>query len=291
VSLRTFLRLSVAVGVMGQIFVPEVGGQTAVSAADTPAAWARFDLQVTSRRLWHGLTRVSGLAATTQIQAGTRVPGGSLAAGAIETWDLCQCLGNVRLLGGSRRGPGELDLWGEYRIGAGDVGVSAGIVRYIFHGRSRLGGIGSESNSTELYLTAEVQHIYLSPRMSAWIDLGPVRGTYLELGGTLPLLGWPYPPFHEIYLDGELGFSVSQGPNPDKPGQLARFRDNAFTHARLKLGFDLLRRQYTTFPVGLELQANFDDATRRPRSAPSRDLSFGVSAGFLWYLPLNRSGR
>ncbi len=44
---------------------------------------------------------------------------------------------------------------------------------------------------------AIAQQIYLSPRMSAFIDLGPVGGTYLELGGSLPFLGWPYPLFHE----------------------------------------------------------------------------------------------
>jgi hypothetical protein len=279
-------RLPVAVAVIGQLFAAEGSGQTAVPAAAAPTLWAQFDLQATTRRLWHGLTRVSGLGVTSQAQIGTRVPLGSLAAGAMQTWDLCQCLGNVRLLGGRRRGLGELDLWGEYRIGTGDFGLSAGVVRYIFEGSRARGGIGSESNSTELYVTAEAQQIYLSPRLSAWIDLGPVGGTYLELGETIPLLGWPYPPFLEVYLDGELGFSISQGPNPNDPAQLARFRSNSFTHARLKVGADVLRRAYTTIPISLEFQANFDGAAKRPRSGVSRDFAFGLSAGLLWYLPL-----
>jgi hypothetical protein len=274
---------------IGQLLAAESQGQT--GAADSSAVRARLDLQATTRRLWHGLTRVSGLAATSQVQIGVRAPGGSVAVGALETWDLCRCLGKVPLLGGSRRGPGELDLWGEYRIGTGDFGLSAGLVRYMFHGSSGRGGIGSELNSTELYLTVEVQQIYLSPRASAWVDLGPVRGTYLEVGGSVPLLGWPYPPFHEFYLDGEIGFSVSQGPNPNEPTQLTRFRSNGVTHARLKVGVDLLRRRYTTIPVSIEFQANFDEATRRPRGGPARDVSFGVSAGFLWYVPLARSPR
>jgi hypothetical protein len=288
-SSRTSLRLPLLLSLLAPVLPSGAAAQS--SAGDSTAVWARFDLQATTRRLWHGLTRVSGLAATTQLQVGARAPLGSVAVGAIETWDLCRCLGKVGLLGGSDRGPGELDLWGEYRIGTGDLALSAGVVRYIFHGRTGSGGIGSESNSTELYLTAEVQQIYLSPRMSAWVDLGPVRGTYLEIGGSLPLLGWPYPPFHELYLDGEIGFSVSQGPNATKPTQLARYERNRLTHARLKLGADLLRRRYTSFPVGLELQANFDEAVRRPRSGPGRDLSFGASAGFLWYVPLVRSPR
>jgi hypothetical protein len=283
------LRLPLVLGLLGQLPPSTTYGQG--PAGDSATAWARLDVQATTRRLWHGLTRVSGLAATSQVQVGTRAPFGSLAVGAFETWDLCQCLGKVRLLGGSKRGPGELDLWGEYRVGTGDFALSAGAVRYIFHGRTRDGGIGSEWNSTELYLTAEVQQVYLSPRVSAWVDLGPVRGTYLELGGSLPLLGWPYPPFHEIYLDGEIGFSVSQGPNPDQPAQLARFKSNSVTHARLKLGADLMRRRHMSFPVGIELQANFDEAVRRPRSGPARDLSFGISAGFLAYVALARSPR
>jgi hypothetical protein len=263
----------------------------AQTAADSTSAWARFDLQATTRRLWHGLTRVSGLAATSQVQLGMGAPGGSVAVGAIETWDLCRCLGKVRLLGGGDRGPGELDLWAEYRLGTGDVSLSGGAVRYIFHGRTSRGGIGSEGNSTELYLTAEVQQVYLSPRLSAWVDVGPVKGTYLELGGALPLLGWPYPPFHELYLEGDVGFSLSQGPNSGKPAQLPRFAGNGFTHARIKLGADVMRRRYTTFPVGIELQANFDDAVRSARGGPPRDLSFGVSVGFLAYVPLARSTR
>jgi hypothetical protein len=283
------LRLALVLGMIAQLLPSMTYAQAA--GGDPTALWARFDVQTTTRRLWHGLTRVSGLGVTSQAQVGTRAPFGSLAIGALETWDLCQCLGKVRLLGGPRRGPGELDLWGEYRLGTGDLALSAGAVRYIFHGRSGEGGIGSEWNSTEVYFTAEVQQVYLSPRVSAWVDLGPVRGTYLELGGSLPLLGWPYPPFHEIYLDGEVGFSVSQGPNPERPAQLARFRRNGITHAKLKLGADLMRRRYTTFPVGIELQANFDEAVRRPRSGPARDLSFGISAGFLGYVTLVRRPR
>jgi hypothetical protein len=284
-------RLGVSLALALAVHLVPIQASAQTSADDSTAAWMRLDLQATTRRLWHGLTRVSGLAATSQVQVGANAPGGSIAVGALETWDLCRCLGKVRLLGGGDRGPGELDLWGEYRLGRGDVSLSAGAVRYIFHGRTGRGGLGSEWNSTELYLTAEVQEVYLSPRLSAWVDLGPVQGTYLELGGALPLLGWPYPPFHEIYLEGDIGFSVSQGPNPGKPAQLARYAGNGFTHARLKLGADLLRRRYTSLPVGIELQANFDDAVRSARSGPGRDLSFGVSAGLLAYVPLARSTR
>ena len=280
---RAGLRLWAMLATIAPLSTSPLPGQT---AEDTEAAWGRVDLQATTRRLWHGLTRVSGLAATAQAQVGVRAPLGSVAAGALATWDLCRCLGKVRLLGRRRYGLGELDLWGEYRLGRGDLSVAGGVVHYDFYGSGRRGGIGSGSNSTELYVTAEVEQVYLSPRASVFVDAGPVGGTYLELGGSLPVLGWPYPPFHEVFLEGELGFSVSQGPNADDSTQATRYARNSFTHARVKLGFDLLRRPHTTVPVSFELQANFDEAMKRPRGGPARDLAYGFSTGRQRFVPL-----
>jgi hypothetical protein len=264
------------------LFTPFIHAQSAPTSFS-----GRLDVEVTTRRLWHGLTRVSGIASQTQAQLGIQRGRLSAAAGALAVWDICDCgLGNVRLRGERRHGLGELDLWGEGRVALGAVSIGSGAVRYTFHGDATRGGIDKTRNTTEIFTLVELRQIYLSPRVATWIDVGPVGGTYFELGAALPLLGWPYPPFKTIYLDGQLGYNLSQGPNKDDPGQLANYAERGFTHARLALAGDILTGGSVRLSAGLQFELNFDDAVQGVRRQGSSDLDFGVWLGGSWQAPL-----
>jgi hypothetical protein len=243
----------------------------------------RVDVELTTRRLWHGLTRVSGIAVETQPQLGLQRGTFSASAGALATWDMCDCgLGNVRLRGEGRHGLGEIDLWGEGRLGLGGVSLAGGATRYTFHGDAVRGGIDQSRNTTELYAIAELRRTYLSPRVETWVDVGPVGGTYFELGGALPLLGWPFPPFWTAYLDGELGYNLSQGPNPDDLTQFTNYAERGFTHARLSLAGDFHTDRAVRVSTGMQFQLNFDDAVRSARGRGSSAFDFGFWIGASW---------
>jgi hypothetical protein len=72
----------------------------------------------------------------------------------------------------------EWNLVGEATVPLGRVRVTPGVLSYVFPNRA---GTTSESNTVELYLTAEVD-APLTPTICLWRDIHAVRGSYGELG-------------------------------------------------------------------------------------------------------------
>ncbi len=254
------------------------GGLAASLALGLPGvlpaqADVRADLLAANRYVWRGINRVTGWNAQLQGGGSVGLGPGVLGAGVHEVRELFEAAaGNRTEVGLDRRGLGERSWWAEYRVPAGPVDLAGGAVHYTYHGTAALGGRSRDDNTTELYLAAEARRTYLSPMLAAYWDVDRVRGVYLEASGRLPLLGWPFPPEVFVYLEGALGLSVGEDPDPERPGDLAYYDGDGFTHAQLGLAVDLKRTSRLAFGGGVRVGAGFDEAARLGADGRERDL-------------------
>ncbi|MBI2408897.1 MAG: hypothetical protein HYV19_11395 [Gemmatimonadetes bacterium] len=110
----------------------------------------------------------------------------------------------------------EWNFVGEATVPLGRVRVTPGVLSYVFPNRT---GTTSESNTVELFVTAEV-NTPLSPTLSLWRDIHAVRGTYGELGVT-----------HDV---GPLSFAAIAGLNWSQSvgdgGALGYYERRGLTH-------------------------------------------------------------
>jgi len=245
---------------------------------------ARADLLVSDRYAWRGINRATGWVARLHAGASARLGPGVLGIGAMEVRELFDAgSGDLTNVGSGRRGLGERNWWAEYRLPVGRVDLAAGAVRYTYHGEPALGGRPSGDNTTEVYATVEAGRTYLSPALSAYWDVDRVRGVYLEASGRLPILGWPFPPEIFGYLDGAVGLSLGQDPDPARPGDLAYYDGDGLTHAQLGISMDLKRTANVAFGGGVRFGVGLDDRARLGADGRTRDLFvtvwFGATVG------------
>ena len=241
----------------------------------------RADLLVSNRYVWRGINRVTGWAAQLQLGASTRLGPGTLGAGVVEVRELFKAGSrDLTEVGVGRRGLGERNWWAEYRLPTPRVDLAAGAVRYTYHGEATLGGRSPADNTTEVYVAMEAPRTYLSPALAAYWDVDRVRGAYLEASGRLPILGWPFPPEIFAYLDGAVGLSVGEDPNPARPADLAYYGGDGPTHAQLGLSVDLKRSANVAVGGGLRFAVGLDDLARLGAGGRERNLfvSFWLGA-------------
>jgi hypothetical protein len=166
----------------------------------------------------------------------------------------------------------------------GPTRLHAGIARYIFRGDSAQGGLGPARNATEVFASLSTTSRYLNPTLEAWWDVERVRGAYLRASLDLPVLGWPFPPYAFVFVQGEMGLNVGQGPNPARPGELANFATRGITHVGLGLGTEVRAGHVfgigsTTLAFGARSQLNADDATKSDGPGRSRDFVLWLWTG------------
>jgi hypothetical protein len=239
---------------------------------------ARLDLSTSTRYVWHGVSRAAGATAQPSLAAGLRVGRLSLEGGAVRHYELDRIAGGeLSEIGAGSRHLGEDDLWGRVALGVGPARLDGGVVRYLFHGDSTRGGLGTDRSTTELYAGVSVSGTYLNPTLEAWWDVDRVRGAYLQASVSEPILGWPFPPYVFTFLDGDIGLNLGQGPNASRPRDAANFADRGITH--VGIGGEVQLRGgpgrgagSLTFSVGWRTQINIDDATRSNGAARSKDI-------------------
>jgi hypothetical protein len=246
-------------------------GLAAVGWLSAPAAAqlsARVDLTTSNRYVWHGLSRAGGLVAQPSLAAGLRLDRLSLEAGAAAHYELDHvAAGELSETGTGARHLGEADLWGKVALELGPIRLHSGVARYLFRGDPGAGGIGPERNTTEVYAALSATGTYLNPSLEAWWDVDRVRGAYLQGSASLPLLGWPFPPYMFAFVDGDVGLNLGQGPNTARPGELANFAGRGVTHVGVGVAVELRAARvsglgWTSLALGLRSQLDFDDATR-----------------------------
>ena len=252
------------------------------AAAGAPCLWARaqvrpgLDLTVANRYVWRGLMRKNGVVAQPDVYLAVPLSTGWLAAGTWADVEL-QPAGNSDLtdVGHRRVGVGEVDYWVSASGAMGVVDASVGWVAYRYHLDASPAGRDRTWNTSELYSSVRVRSAGWSPKLSVWWDVTRVRGGYVEASVTAPLLANPTGrPFWTVYVGALAGYNISQGPNANRPSELANFAGKGLTHIDLSLAVyfrpPVVRLPSRSTQLVGHLQVNRDDATRRH--------SLGVSA-------------
>jgi len=237
---------------------------------------ARADATVTGRYVWHGISRAAGLLAQPSLAAGFRLHGLSLDGGAVLHYELDRVApGELSEVGTGNGGLGETDFWGRAALDVGPARLQASVVRYTFQGDPARGGLGPALNTTEVYAALSTTTQYTRKSLEAWWDVDRVHGGFLRGSFDLPILGWPFPPFAFLFVDGEAGLYI---------GQHANFDHRGVTHAALGVGAELRAGHlggigWATFAGGLRTQLNLDDATRFSGVGKSRDVVVWLWSG------------
>lgn len=238
----------------------------------------RADLSAGGRYVWHGVSRSAGLVAQPSVAAGFRLSRLSLEGGAVLHYELDSVsAGELSQTGAGNRHLGEEDYWGRASLLLGPTRLHAGVVRYVFRGDSAQGGMGSDRNTTEVFASLSTTSRYVNPTLEAWFDVERVRGTFLRASFDVPVLGWPFPPYAFVFVQGEMGLNIGQGPNPTRPEELANFARQGVTHLGLGLGTEVLAGHFAgigsaTLSVGARSQLNIDDATRFDGAGRTKDF-------------------
>lgn len=239
------------------------------------AAWAqaqfsgRADVTLSGRYVWHGISRAAGLIVQPSFAAGVRLSRFSMDGGVVLHYELDSVPpGELSETGTGDGGLGEQDSWGRVGLDVGPIALQAGVVRYSFQGDSTLGGLGSGSNTTEVYGAISTTTQYSRGTVEAWWDIDRVHGSFLRGSFELPVLGWPFPPYMFLFVDGEAGLNVGQRANYDHEG---------ITHAGLGVGAELRARHlggigWISIAGGVRTQLNLDDATRYDGVGRSKDI-------------------
>ncbi len=253
-------------------------GSVSAQRAVTPF-FVRVDALATSKYVWRGLGRSQYPTLQTHGALALQTGKLRLVAGAFATYEPSRADANHRtLVGVGERGLGEADYWGEISAELGEVELATGLVRYTYHGDAAPRGLSSTANTTEFFARLDARGVRFSPSVAMWVDLEDVRGTYLELRAAAPVLGWPYQPPFFITVDGELGVSLGQGPDP---GGLRRahFAGDGPTHVQAGLTGLVSALPWLAFSVGGRTQFGIDDSTRVGADGVSRRLKAWVTVG------------
>lgn len=254
---------------------------TGLMVAAPPAAAqlsARTDVSAGGRYVWHGVSRAAGLVVQPSVAVGLRRSRFSVEGGAVLHYELDRVsTGELSETGEGDPRLGEEDFWGRASLDVGPVRLHSGVVRYIFRGDPTRGGLGRARNTTEVYAALSTTSKYLNPSLEAWWDVARVRGAFLRASANLPVLGWPFPPYVFVFVEGDVGLNVGQGPNPARPGELANFAGRGVTHAGVGMGVEVRAGRVpgiggATLAVGVRSQLNLDDATRVNGTGRTRDF-------------------
>ena len=239
----------------------------------------RADAVGVTKYVWRGITRSQS--PTLQAHGALAIRSGAfrVATGAFASLEPFRAdPGDRTLVGLGSRGLGEADFWGEASVAVGPTEVAAGLLRYTFHGDPQLGGLGSTANTTELFVRLDARGVSFAPAVTAWVDLEDVRGTYLELRSSAPVIAVPYRPYFFLALDAELGLSLGQNRNPTT-GQRAHFHGNGPTHVQLGLTALQDIATWMQVSVGLRGQLGFDDSVRAGADGDRHRLKGWITLG------------
>lgn len=239
---------------------------------------ARADLALSNRYVWHGLSRAAGRIVQPSLAIGQRFGAAALEAGAVLHFEFDHVSpGEVSETGAVNRNLGEANLWARASLDAGPLRLQGGMVRYQFNGNALAGGISPGRSTTELYAAVSAVSTYASPSVEVWYDVSKVHGTFVNLSGHTPVLGWPLQPFLFLYVDSDIGINLGQAPDPRRPGDRSNFAGRGVTHAGLGLSMSSRLCTWTgvglcTVSGGLRTQLNLDDATRADGAGRPNDF-------------------
>jgi len=255
------------------------------------------DVAIENDLVWRGLTRSNPTSIQPAIVVGYKTLSSVIAAGVWASLEpFAPRAADLSNVGTGGDALGEADVWVQWdrrfqKLVTLDV--SLGWTAYTFHGRTSLGGRGSEWDTSELYVKAKIsktgpllpplglpRRLPLALEGSLWKDLGPIGGVYGEIAleADLPVIPLGEP-LGSLLLRGALGLSAGQ--QSVTGTELGYYEGSGPTHVELSaatvIAVPLGAAHLTVYPVG-HLQVGLDEATMR------RGLGAGDRARvFFWW--------
>jgi hypothetical protein len=230
--------------------------------------------------VWRGVTLTNQVVLQPDAYLTVPAGGGSLVVGAwgsIEAGRYDDPVNDLSEGGGtSSFNATEVDVWAEYGHSLGPkLTGTLGSVLYLFPNQ---GGLTNEVNRTvEVYGKLQAG-LPLSPKLAAWYDVDKVKGLYLEGSLAHPVAAVPRFP---VTLGALVGFSVSQGVNPDDPTEIANFARNTLTHVDLSVTGALSLGPVVVSPTFHFLILN-DDFTRITKPGTTKDAKAWAGLSLAW---------
>lgn len=248
------------------VLVPPVSAQ---GVTEQPRLLVTGDLVLSSEYNWRGLTRVNdwvlqpGLLIAAPLGSGDQSSGAKfwITAGTWANIELSDA-GAEDLADRDRFGLSEVNPWVQLAIGIGDADLTFGGTRYFYQGQLAVAGSRTSSaNTTELFASLTTRGRALDTRVSWWLDIDRVVGSYFETSATahIPLLPLA---FSYLHIGATAGWSAGQELNSGDPGELANFEGNGLTHLAFRLSTAVLLGPVSIEP-GMNFHVNRDAATRR----------------------------
>jgi hypothetical protein len=235
-----------------------------LAGTSTAAAQARFEAQsaLSNRYVWRGITRTAKWSFQPQLAAGWTRWGIAFDGGVSGVLELGHGdFGERSEVGVGGGDLGEVNYWLGATVYDGPTAIQAGVIRYTYHGRASTGGIGSGSNTTELWASIDLRQEQFAPRLDAYLDVARVHGLYLNASAAVPVIAFPMPPYPMLYVEGDIGLNVGQEVHPGVPGS-GYFDDTGVTHARAAFRLPVYQQHGATFALAYIAQLGFDRATR-----------------------------
>lgn len=245
------------------------------------------DVTAQSDYVWRGLTRSNRLSIQPSVVVGYKDAANVVSAGAWASVEPFRPGPNdFSNVGTSGELVGEADVWVQWDRRLQllvTLDLSAGWTAYTFHGHTSSGGRGNAWNTHEAYVKAKLSQAQtvltalglprkppLAFEVSAWKDLGPIRGVYGEIAVEVDLPILPLgEPLSSLLVRAALGLSRGQRNVPGT--ELGHYDGNGATHFELSgattLSAPLGRVQLTIHPAA-HLQVGIDGATLRRGLAP-----------------------
>jgi hypothetical protein len=235
-----------------------------VAGTRAAAAQARFEAQtaLSNRYVWRGITRTTKWSVQPQLAVGWTRWGVAFDGGVAGVLELGHGDFGERSEVGVHGGDlGEVNYWLAATVYDGPTAIQAGVIRYTYQGRASTGGLGSGSNTTELWGSIDLRRERFAPRLDAYLDVARVHGLYLDASAAVPVIAWPMPPYPMLYLEGDVGLNIGQEAHPGIPGS-GYFDETGVTHARAAFRLPVYQQHGATFALAYIAQLGFDRATR-----------------------------
>jgi hypothetical protein len=252
------------------------------------------DLGIETDLVWRGLTRSNPTSIQPAVVVGYQTRATMVTAGVWASLEpFAPDVDELSNVGAGGEVLGEADVWVQldHRIQKlVTFDLALGWTAYTFHGRTGLGGRGSEWDTSELYLKAKLsktgpllpllalpRRLPLALEGSVWKDLGPIGGVYGEVALEVDLPVIPLgEPLGALLLRGALGMSGGQRNVP--PTEAGYYERSGPTHVELSASTAITAplgpAQLTVYPVA-HLQIGLDEATlRRGLAAGDRSRVF-----------------
>lgn len=185
--------------------------------------------------------------------------------------------------GGARSGIAEIDYWLEYGRTTGNVSWKAGWVAYTYNKNNA--GIDNTFNTSEVYASASLGNLPVTPTLAAWYDIDNVKGLFIQPSVSIPV---KVAPTFTLNLTATAGISAGQEVNTSKLTEGANFAKSGLAHADLGASTSFTAG-VITFAPQLHVQWCHDDFVKVSSVGHQHSVKFWGGITLSWSQSLGGS--